>query len=68
MKALQRIFEELFGLFVDDGAYAGAIVGWLVVIGLVTKFVPGAAAWTGIALFAGLAAILFESAIRRSRK
>jgi hypothetical protein len=68
MKALKRIFEEVWGLFVDDGAYAGAIVGWLVVIGLVVKFAPGAAAWAGFALFAGLAAILLESAVRRSRK
>ncbi len=68
MRALKRIFEEVFGLFVDDGAYAGAIVGWLVVIGLVVKFVPGAAAWAGILLFVGLATILLESAWRKSRK
>ena len=68
MKALKRIVEELFGLFVDDGAYAGAIVAWLVVVGLVAKLVPGGAAWAGVLLFAGLAAILLESTTRRSRK
>lgn len=67
MKWLRAIFAELFGLFVDDGAFAVAILLWLIVIGVVVRMMP-AGAWQAIVLFAGLACILVESALRRSRR
>jgi len=38
MKALKTIFAELASLFVDDGAYAAAIVVWLVVVAVLVRF------------------------------
>jgi hypothetical protein len=68
MKLLKRIFDEAVGLFVDDGAFAGAILIWLAVVAALVRFAPGAEAWAGPVLFVGLAGILVESAVRRARK
>jgi len=68
MKALQTIFNEAIGLFVDDGPFALAIVVWLAVVAAAVRFVPGAAGWAGPLLAVGLAGILVESAWRRARK
>lgn len=68
MSWLRTIVSELIGLFVDDGAFALAIVAWLALIGLVAHFAPSTQSWAGIALFLGLALILAESAMRRARK
>jgi hypothetical protein len=68
MKLLKTILDETLGLFVDDGAFAAAIVLWLAVVAALTRLVPDAAAWAGGVLFVGLAAILVESAMRRARK
>ncbi len=62
------IRDELFGLFVDDGVFAGAILVWVVAgwrilprLGL-----PGCLA--AVLLFAGLAIILAFGALRSARK
>lgn len=66
MKVLLGILEEIWGLFVEDGSYAVAIVVWLLIV------------WFGIAklsaenlkgplMFAGLAAIMIEN-VRRSAR
>ncbi len=68
MNWLRTIVTETFGLFVDDGAFAVAILAWLIVTGLVLPSVGTGAAVKGPILFAGLAAILIESATRRARK
>ncbi len=68
MRWLNAIAAELFGLFVDDGAFAIAILVWLGALWLVLPRLAIPAAWSGILLFAGLAVILVESAIRRSRR
>jgi hypothetical protein len=68
MPWLRTIVTETFGLFVDDGAFAGAILAWLIVAGLVLPHIGTAAAVKGPILFAGLAVILVESATRRARK
>ena len=64
---LRTIWSELFGLFVDDARFAAAILlwlaaGWLLLprLGLPAKLPP-------LILFAGLAAILAESAMHRAR-
>jgi hypothetical protein len=67
VRRLRFILAELYGLFVDDGRFALAILAW---IGFVWKILPwlGLAPWAaGPALFAGLAVILFEGAWRRAR-
>ena len=41
MKALVLIRDELWGLFVDDGVFAGAIVLWLLIgWGVLPRLVP----------------------------
>jgi hypothetical protein len=67
MSALILIRDELWGLFVEDGVFAGAIVVWVVVgwcllprLGLPDRL-------PAILLFAGLAAILALSALQAAR-
>lgn len=56
MSLMRRCVAELLGLFVDDGAQALLIVGWVVVCCLLLRQWPDAI-WTGPILFLGLAAI-----------
>jgi hypothetical protein len=50
-------------LFVDDAAFAAAIVAWMAGIGaLVSRLPPGT--WWGAVLFGGLALILLLGAFR----
>jgi hypothetical protein len=68
MKWLKNIVREIFGLFVDDGSFALAILIWLVLIRGATLHLNIPSGITGVILFAGLALILAESAIRYSRR
>jgi hypothetical protein len=68
MRWPKAIVTEIFGLFVDDGAFALAIVIWLGAVWLVLPRLGVPTTWGGIILFAGLALILAESAMRRSRR
>lgn len=67
MNWIKSIFREIFGLFVDDGSFALAIIIWLVLIRWTTSHLSLSAAATGIILFAGLALILIESTARFAR-
>jgi hypothetical protein len=66
MKWLRSIAKELFGLFVDDGYPALAVVAW---VGLIWLFAVqlGHVRGSGLILFLGLAGLLIESARRRAR-
>jgi hypothetical protein len=64
MRWLKSIAREVFGLFVDDGSFAIAILVWAALAVVVLPRGP----WTGPALFAGLALILIESVLRFARK
>lgn len=66
MKSLKAVWAELFGLFVDDGRFALAILVWVAIawIGL-PHLLP--VAWDAAGLFAGLALILIASAVSRIR-
>jgi membrane protein implicated in regulation of membrane protease activity len=64
---IRKIVQEVFGLFVDDGSFALAILAWLGVAGFVLPRVRIAAP-VGILLFAGLVLILVESVTRFSRR
>jgi hypothetical protein len=66
VKWLRSIVREVWGLFVDDGSFAAAIVVWLALAVLVLPRV--AAGWAGPVWFAGLAAILVESVLRAGRR
>ena len=66
MKWLRSIAREVWGLFVDDGSFAAAIVVWLALAVVVLPRV--AARWAGPVWFVGLAAILIESVLRFTRK
>jgi hypothetical protein len=66
MKMLVLIRDELWGLFVDDGVFAGAIVVWLAVAWQVLPRLALPGALPAILLFAGLAVILVFGAIRKA--
>jgi len=67
MRWLKSIAREIYGLFVDDGSFAGAIVAWLVIFVTLQRVAEGAR-WAGPALFAGLGAILIVSVLRFARQ
>jgi hypothetical protein len=67
MPWLKTIWSELFGLFVDDGGFAVAIVMWLAVVGIGLKRLGLAADLPPLMLFAGLVLILMASALRYAR-
>lgn len=68
MKWIGTIVREVFGLFVDDGSFAVAILVWLGLIGLGLPRLGIAAGWDGLILVAGLALILVVSAAQRARR
>jgi len=68
MNWLKNIFREIFGLFVDDGSFALAILLWLAVVRWATPRLNIPSGITGVLLFTGLALILAESTTRYSRR
>jgi hypothetical protein len=68
MRLMILIRNELWGLFVDDGVFAGAIVVWLAAGWRVLPRLGLPGPLPGVVLFAGLAAILVFGALRAARK
>ncbi len=68
MQKLKTIWREIIGLFVDDALFAVAILAWLALVWLIFRHAGMAPVWRAIALFAGLAVILVESATRAARR
>jgi hypothetical protein len=68
MRWYRSIAREVVGLFVDDGSFAGAILVWLALVVVVLPRLAAGARWAGLALFAGLAAILIVSVLRFARQ
>jgi hypothetical protein len=68
MSWLKTIILEIYGLFVDDGTYALAIVAWLATAALVLPRLDIPASADAEILFAGLLLILLESTLRRAGK
>ena len=66
MRWMKTILAEIVGLFVDDGRFALAILVWLAAVWLILPHLAVAAAWRGLILFLGLAAILLDGAVRRA--
>ena len=67
MSWLRTIGSEVLALFVDDGAFAAAILVWLAIVGLSRTALGLGAFWSGAVLFVGLAAALLYSVVRRAR-
>jgi hypothetical protein len=67
MPWIRNVFQEIAGLFVDDGSLALAVTLWVALLwlfrGRLIGFAPG-----GIILFCGLAIILAENLIRSARR
>lgn len=68
MNRVHTVLAEIYGLFVDDGIFAVAIIAWVALGWLVLPRLGLPAGWQGPILFLGLAAILVESAARRARR
>ena len=68
MKWIKNILREVFGLFVDDGSFALAILLWLGAVRWIVPHLNLPSGLPSILLFAGLAVILGESAARYSRQ
>ena len=67
MTWLNAVWSEFLGLFVDDGSFAGAILGWLAVAWFGLRHLRLPSSLPPAILFAGLVVILLESATRRAR-
>jgi len=67
MNALRAILAELAGLFVEDGAFAGAIALWLVAVAALGYFGVGSPYGRTVVFSLGLAFILIASVARASR-
>lgn len=65
---LKAIFNEIVGLFVEDGSFAIAILAWLALLWVVLPHLPIVGAWRAMILFVGLIAILIDSALRQARQ
>lgn len=68
MNAIRMIAGEVFGLFIDDGSLAIAI---LILVGIVAVIALGGAApaWvSGGLLFIGCVLVLVENVARRARR
>ena len=65
---LRVIRDEAVGLFIDDGAFAGAIMVWIVLAAAILPRIGLVPALQGVVLFAGLAFILVGGAWRRARQ
>ena len=63
MNILRTIVTEFIGLFVDDWAYAGLIVAWVVLFAFAGPNIPAAP----YVFFAGFAALLLGFAVRKAR-
>ena len=61
------LLREAYGLIVDDATLAVAILAWIAAVWLLDRGGLIAPAWGGLVLFAGLALILIENAVRRAR-
>jgi hypothetical protein len=66
MNLIANIGKELFGLFVDDGSLALAILAWIGVIAATKSWLGLDGPLAGGALFVGLVAILLENVFRRA--
>jgi hypothetical protein len=68
MKTLNALINEVFGMFVDDGSLAIAILVMVAVAAWVSMRFANASAVVGAILFIGVLATLVENIVRTTRK
>lgn len=68
MKWIKNILREIYGLFVDDSAFALSILVWLGIVRWTVLRLNISPTSTAIILFAGLGLILVESTARYARR
>lgn len=68
MSWIKAVVRETFGLFVDDGSFALALLVWIAAVWLVLPRLGLSSSSQAVALFAGLALILIGSAARSARR
>ncbi len=64
---LRSIVREVFGLFVDDGSLAIALLAWIIG-GVAVIRMLSLGHWSGPVFFAGIALVLAENVLRASRR
>jgi hypothetical protein len=65
---IRTVVDEVFGLFVDDGRFAVAILAWLLLVWFALPRIGFGPGWAAAMLVVGLAIILVESVARRARR
>jgi hypothetical protein len=65
MTTIKTIFRELFGLFVDDGSFAVAILALLAVVALLVHAALLDMDQAAVLLVAGNILVLIESIVRK---
>jgi hypothetical protein len=68
MRILAAVYEEVVGMFVDDGNLALFSVILVVVVALLAKLAPLPPVWAGPLLLVGCLGILIESVVRAVRQ
>jgi hypothetical protein len=68
MKWIKNILREIFGLFVDDGSFALAILIWIGLMRWTISHLILSPTTIAIILLTGLALILVESTTRYARR
>jgi hypothetical protein len=68
MKNLAALLGQLAGMFVEDGALALAIIGVVVLAGLVAVLVPTESWLSGIILLLGCLGVLVTNVVRAKRR
>lgn len=67
MKLLAAVYEEVVGMFIDDGNLALFSLALVVIAALLAKLAPIPLLWIGVLLLAGCLGILAESVMRAAR-
>jgi hypothetical protein len=68
MTRLISILREVFGLFVDDGSLAIAVLAWIGIVAFALPALGLPASMRAIILFIGCALILAENVARSARR
>lgn len=67
MTWLKTIASEVFGLFVEDGSFAVALLLWIALLWVLIHYVAISGVAAAALLFGGLAVVLVESVLRFAR-
>lgn len=68
MKLIAAILKELWGLFIDDGSLALALVLWCLIAGFALPALLPQGSWNSALFFVGCVLILLVNVIVASRR